>query len=272
MKTVTHTLTAFNDVYEKTIYNVGPAKVVINTDEIYTGTDTRYYKLHTQVDTGKITVHTLDLGSDSDSLSGTQVETSVYPSSAYHTTRSIYISGYKFVGSVDIFKINLKLRQSDILDEYGDLNLVNVDLYSAATQKNNALLTLQSSKTREVFNIVVPFSDNLTTTTAVDPEAVTVDISVLDILRTEQFSDVGSLQPIVTETNDFIARRIPFDGDVYVALEVSVFRGGDNINTERAIITERTVLSEDGLEDVSVIIIPEDGYQPDIGTIKEVTY
>ena len=105
-----------------------------------------------------------------------------------------------------------------------------------------------------------------------DPEAVTVDISVLDILRTEQFSDVGSLQPIVTETNDFIARRIPFDGDVYVALEVSVFRGGDNINTERAIITERTVLSEDGLEDVSVIIIPEDGYQPDIGTIKEVTY
>ena len=88
MKTVTHTLTAFDGVYEKTIYNVGPAKVVINTDDFYTDTNTRYYKLHTQVDTGKITVYTLDLGADNSSLSGRQIETNVYPSSAYHTTRT----------------------------------------------------------------------------------------------------------------------------------------------------------------------------------------
>ena len=271
MKTVTHTLTAFDGVYEKTIYNVGPAKVVINTDDFYTDTNTRYYKLHTQVDTGKITVYTLDLGADNSSLSGRQIETNVYPSSAYHTTRTVYISGYKFVGEVDVFKVNLKLRQSDLLDEYGELNLLNVDLYSATTQKNNALLTLQSSKTREVFNIVVPFPDNLTTTTTVDPEVITIDISVLDILRTEQFSDVGSLQPITTENGDFIARRIKFDGEVYIALESSIFAFNDNDRQEHAIITERTAL-DDFDNEVEIIVIPEDGYQPDEGTIQEVGY
>jgi len=270
VNTVTHTLTAHDNVYEKTIYNIGPAKVVINTNDIYTGTNTRYYKLHTQVDTGKITVYKLDLGSDSSSLSGRQIETSVYPSSAYHTTRTIHISGYKFVGDVDIFKVNLKLRQSDIFDEYGDLNLVNVDLFSAETQKNNALLTLQSTKTREVFNVVVPVPDTLTTTTAVDPEVVTVDLSVLDILRTEKFSDVGSLQPITTENGDFIARRIKFDGEVYIALEATVFANNDNSANERALIAEQTTV--DGIdEEAEIIIIPEDGYQPDAGTVQEVT-
>ena len=271
MKTITHTLTSHSGVYDKTIYNVGPAKVIISTDTFYNDTTTRYYKLHTQVDTGKITVYTLDLGADNSSLSGRQIETTVYPSSAYHTTRTIYVSGYKFVGDVDVFKLNLKLRQSDLLDEYGEINLLNVDLFSAEDQKNNALLTLQSSKTREVFNIVVPFADSLTTATTVEPEVITIDVSVLDILRTERYSDIGGFQPIVTENNDFIARKISFDGDIYIALEPSIYSRNDNRDIEQALIAERTVV--DGTdEEAEVIIIPESGYTPSNGTIKEVSY
>ena len=56
MNSITHTLTAFDGQYEKTIYNVGPAKVTIKTDDIYTDTTTRYFKIHSQTDDGSISV------------------------------------------------------------------------------------------------------------------------------------------------------------------------------------------------------------------------
>ena len=269
MNSITHTLTAFDGQYEKTIYNVGPAKVTIKTDDIYTDTTTRYFKIHSQTDDGSISVLQQDMSVDSGTLSGKEIVTNVYPSSAYHTTRSIHISGYKFVGTPDVFKINLKLRQSEILEQYGEINLVNADLFSAEEQKNNALLTFQSSKTREVFNIVVPF--NKTATSATDPEPVVVDISLLDVLRTEQYSDIGGFAPILTEQGDYIARRIPFTGDVYLAYEVSVFKFNDNTANEIALLGERQVINEDGIE-VDVIIIPEDVADSYEGSIKEVTY
>lgn len=269
MNSITHTLTAHSGVYEKTIYNVGPAKVTVNTDDIYTSTNTRYFKLHSQTDDGSIDVIHQDMSADTGTLSGKEIVTNVYPSSAYHTTRTVYISGYKVVGTPDIFKINLKLRQAEILEEYGEINLINADLFSAETQKNNALLTFQSSKTRELFNIVVPF--NKTTTSVTDPEPIIVDISLLDILRTEEHSDVGGFAPILTEAGDYIARKIPFTGDVYLAFEASVVLFNGNVLNEIAILGERKVINPDGLS-VDEIIIPEDVADSYSGDIKEVSY
>ena len=147
--------------------------------------------------------------------------------------------------------------------------MVNADLFSAEKQKNSALLTFQSSKTREVFNIVVPFNKSVTSVT--DPEPVVVDISLLDILRTEQYTDVGGFAPLLTEEGDYIARKIPFTGDVYLAYEDSVVTFNDNTANEIALLGERQVINEDEIE-VDVIIIPEDVADSYEGDIKEVTY
>ena len=52
---------------------------------------------------------------------------------------------------------------------------------------------------------------------------------------------------------------------------VSIFAFNDNDRQEHAIITERTAL-DDFDNEVEIIVIPEDGYQPDEGTIQEVGY
>lgn len=257
MKVITHTLSAFDGSYDKTIYGVGPSQIVVSFSDFYTNTSNRYYKVYTQVDDGD--VNTITSGFDNiDSLSAKNVSANIFPGADYHTTRTVHVSAYKTLGTtasrVDVFKINIKLRQTDILETYGELNIVDASLYSVPSQPNNILFTLQSSKTSDVFNVLVPFSK--TTTSLTDPETVELDLSILDILRTEVYTSIGGLSPVTTETGDFIVQIAPFSGDVILSNEAST----------EGLIGEQTVV--DGLDlETEVLLIPEDGYKPQNGVV-----
>lgn len=257
MKVLTHTLSAFDTSYEKTIYSTGPSQIAVNFSDFYTDTTNRYYKIYTQVDGEPVNTVTSDF-TDIDNLSSKNLSVSLFPGSDYHTTRTVHVSAHKVLGTtssrVDVFKLNIKIRQTDILDTYGDLNISDVSLYSTSAQPNNILFTLQSSKTADVFNILVPLSKTITSLT--DPEVIETDISILDILRTEVYTNIGGLVPITTVSRDFIVRVSSFDGDIVIS----------NEDGDEGLIGERTVASGLDLE-TELLLSPEDGYKPKNGVV-----
>jgi hypothetical protein len=154
----------------------------------------------------KIIQHTTNLKL----LSSLSVSHIFNPTETYITTYNIGISGYKTDLSKDRYVLNLKVGKSSITD-YRSLKIIDAQVFTTPAGQNNVRLTVEAQNPRFVGNLIIPY--DLDTSAAIYAAVVEGDLSAILpglYLRTEIYSSIGGLIPIITEhlPNAYIIREV----------------------------------------------------------------
>ena len=187
------------------LYETGTTNLIISFSGVE-DTSYKYLKFLVKYSDDE-TVYTVQDLNNLSTLRTKTINRTFYPTQKYHDTHTIELSGIRSDLVVDLYKLNLNLRQTDILD-YGNVKIIKTDLFTNDSGVNNLLLVVETQNPRYVANIIVPLTKRVKVATTIGITPEVPQVSLLDVLRTEAATDIGGFQFVVTQqTADFIIRE-----------------------------------------------------------------
>jgi len=197
VNTLTHTLNSSTLSTVASAFETGRTNLTVDFSGIHDA-GTGYFKFVTDFGDGTDEVIVQD-STDTWGLSSKTLSHTFYPSSEKITPYTVSVSGFRTDLTTDVYQLDLRIGKPTI-SSYKDIKIINSQLFTSPSGKNNLNLTIECQSPHFVGNMIIPY-DKVDLTQLIGTADVLQTLDLEIHLRTEIYSAVGGMEAIVTESS-----------------------------------------------------------------------